>query len=241
VEPKYGAFPHALHLIAILALAVGVVCALVVGADEFRRPQKMRIMNIVWPVTALFGSVLWLAAYLAWGRPPATASAGKDSSKPPFSVMVFKGASHCGAGCTLGDIIVEWVAFAVPAVAVWFGWRSVFAEKTFAVWIPDYLLAFLLGVAFQYFTIAPMRNLSPSQGIVAALKADIASITAWQMVMYGLMAIIQFGWFRHDFGGTAPVASPEFWFAMQIAMLAGFVTSFPVNWLLIQVGLKEKM
>ncbi len=201
----------------------------------------MWIMNIVWPVTALFGSVLWLAAYLAWGRPPATASAGKDSSKPPFSVMVFKGASHCGAGCTLGDIIVEWVAFAVPAVAVWFGWRSVFAEKTFAVWIPDYLLAFLLGVAFQYFTIAPMRNLSPSQGIVAALKADIASITAWQIGMYGLMAIIQFGWFRHAFGGTAPVASPEFWFAMQIAMLAGFVTSFPVNWLLIQVGLKEKM
>ena len=34
---------------------------------------------------------------------------------------------------------------------------------------------------------------------------------------------------------------PEFWFAMQLAMLAGFVTSYPVNWLLIRIGWKERM
>jgi hypothetical protein len=28
---------------------------------------------------------------------------------------------------------------------------------------------------------------------------------------------------------------------MQIAMLAGFVTSYPVNWWLIRAGLKEEM
>lgn len=47
-----------------------------------------------------------------------------------------QGASHCGAGCTLGDIIAEWTAFALPGVAVWFGWHSVFAEKMFAVAYP---------------------------------------------------------------------------------------------------------
>jgi hypothetical protein len=33
----------------------------------------------------------------------------------------------------------------------------------------------------------------------------------------------------------------EFWFMMQIAMLAGFAVSYPVNWWLIRAGLKEVM
>jgi hypothetical protein len=222
------------------SLALAGVCAAIIALDEMSRPQRMWIMNAVWPITALFGSVLWLAAYYAWGR-GSVLPAASTKSKPPFPVMVFKGSSHCGAGCTLGDIIVEWLAFAAPAIAVWFGWGSLFAEKTFAVWIPDFLLAFLIGIAFQYWTIAPMRNLSFGRGVAAALKADIASITAWQVGMCGMMAIIQFVWFRAAFGGIAPVASAEFWFAMQIAMLAGFATSYPVNWLLIRAGWKEQM
>ena len=99
----------------------------------------------------------------------------------------------------------------------------------------------MIGVAFQYFTIKPMRDLSPAEGVAAALKADIASITSWQIGMYGIMALIQFGWFKPMFGGIAPVNSPEFWFAMQLAMIAGFVTAYPVNWMLIRIGWKEKM
>jgi len=33
----------------------------------------------------------------------------------------------------------------------------------------------------------------------------------------------------------------EFWGAMQLAMIAGFVTSYPMNWWLIRVGIKERM
>lgn len=155
--------------------------------------------------------------------------------------MVLKGSSHCGAGCTLGDIVAEWTAFAFPVVATWFGWHSLFDEKLFAVWIADFLLAFLFGVGFQYFTIQPMRGLSPLQGIVAALKADVLSITAWHIGMYGLMAAIQFLWFTPAYGGIASVATPEFWFAMQLAMLAGFLASYPMNWWLIAAGFKERM
>jgi hypothetical protein len=59
--------------------------------------------------------------------------------------------------------------------------------------------------------------------------------------MYGGMALIQFRWFHPSFGGIAPATSPELWFAMQLAMLAGFVTSYPANWWLIRTGLKEWM
>lgn len=231
-------FPAPLHLLATGSLIVAVACAVTIALDELRRPQKMGIMNLVWPLTALFGGALWLAGYYRWGRSPLP---GRDEPDPPFAVSVATGASHCGAGCTLGDIVAEWLAFGVPSVAVWFGWGPLFGEKLFAVWIPDFILAFLFGIVFQYYSIKPMRDLSAGQGIVAALKADIASITSWQVGMYGLMAIIQLLWFKPAFGGTAPVNTPEFWFAMQLAMLAGFCTAFPVNWLLIRAGVKEKM
>lgn len=235
----YATFPIWLTALASLSLLVAAVCSAIIIADEARHPQPMWIMNLVWPLTALFGGVLWLAAYWRWGR---QAPGGKDGqAEPPFAAAVLKGTSHCGAGCTLGDLIAEWLAFAAPTVAVAFGWRSLFGEKTFAVWILDFILAFAFGVGFQYFTIQPMRRLPVGQGLLAALKADIASIAAWQVGMYGLMAAIQFGVYRLAFGGIASVAAPEFWLAMQVAMLAGFATSYPVNWLLIRAGWKEQM
>jgi len=235
----FGIFPAWLHTLSVTWIALGVTSATVVVVDELRYPQKMWIMNLVWPLTTLFGAVLWLAAYFAWGRNAPTVN--KRSRAQPFPVMVMKGTSHCGAGCTLGDIVVEWSAFAFPALALWFGWHRIFDDKTFAVWIPDFIVAFLLGIGFQYFTIKPMRGLSVRQGLAAAVKADIASITAWQTGMYGWMAIIQFLWFKPAYGGVANVASPEFWFAMQLAMFAGFAASYPVNWWLIRAGVKENM
>lgn len=235
----YGTFPSWLHVVSTASIVLALVCAAIIVIDEVRHPQKMGVMNAVWPLTALFGSVSWLAAYFLWGRNVPDSNVA--NVEQPFAAVVMKGTSHCGAGCALADIVVEWAAYMFPAIAVWFGWHGFFAEKTFAVWIPDFLVAFLLGIQFQYSSIKPMRELSPLQALRAAVKADIASITAWQLGMYGMMAAIQFLWFRRVYGGIASVASPEFWFAMQIAMLAGFATSYPVNWWLIRLGVKEKM
>jgi len=196
-------------------------------------------MNLVWPITALYGGVLALWFYYAYGRERTHHPAAKKED-PPFSVMVAKGALHCGSGCTIGDILAEWLAFFVPAIAIWFGYTTLFSEKMFAVWILDFVLAFVFGIAFQYYTIKPMRNLSVRDGLVAALKADTLTVIGWQIGMYGLMAFAQFYIFR-PLLGEAAVNSPEFWFTMQIAMLAGFITSYPVNWWLIKIGIKERM
>ncbi|MDQ6930683.1 MAG: DUF4396 domain-containing protein [Candidatus Eremiobacteraeota bacterium] len=40
-----------------------------------------------------------------------------------------------------------------------------------AEFIGDYALAYILGIVFQYFTIAPMRGLSFGPGVWAAIKA----------------------------------------------------------------------
>jgi hypothetical protein len=228
--------------LAIFSLIVGLVSAVVIGLDLLRHPQSMWIMNVVWPLTGLYSGLLGLWAYFRYGRMDAVGHAGSDKEKAaPFAVSVGKGAAHCGAGCTLGDIVAEWLTYFVPTIAVWFGWGTLFSEKMFAVWIVDFVFAFLFGIVFQYFAIAPMRGLSFGEGMVAALKADSLSLIAWQVGMYGFMAVAQFYLYRHLLGRNLEPDTVEFWFMMQIAMLAGFITSYPVNWWLIKSGIKERM
>ena len=240
-------YPLWLHIFAEISLALAVLSAIVIAVDEYRRPQHMWVMNFVWPLCALFGSLIWLAFYFRWerGMPRSHGDDGHMQSmakeKPPFWAMTTTSASHCGAGCTFGDILAEGLAYAFPGLALAFGWKSLFGEKMFAIWVLDFIFAFVLGIGFQYFTIKPMRHLSSRQGLIEALKADAATITAWQIGMYGFMAPAQFGWFARAYGAPVAVNRPEFWLMMQIAMLCGFVTSYPVNWLLLKLGVKEEM
>lgn len=242
--------PPWLHDLSLVFVVIGVLCAAWLAIDVARHPQHMGVMNLVWPITALFGTVLTLWLYYRYGRLATSDKAmhAKEQGKPPpsktgtpMAAMVAKGAAHCGSGCSLGDICAEWLAFGFPVVATWFGWHHLFDEKIFAVWILDFVFAFAIGIVFQYFTIAPMRKLGVLEGIWAAIKADTLSLTAWQVGMYGFMALANFWLFRRVLGARLEVKSVEFWFMMQIAMLCGFATSYPVNWWLIQAGLKEKM
>ena len=242
-------FPAWLHVLSILSILAGLGSAAVLVFDVRRHPQGMWIMDLVWPLTALFGGPMTLALYARYGRlatkQAMMAAKREHLERPaaaiPFAIKVAKGAGHCGSGCALGDLLAEWLAYLVPAVEVAFGWGTLFADKIYAVWILDYILAFGIGVAFQYFTIKPMRDLAPWQGVVAALKADTLSLTAWQVGMYGFMAFAQLYLFGHLLGHRAETDTPEFWFVMQIAMLCGFATSYPVNWWLVRTGLKEAM
>lgn len=63
-----------------------------------------------------------------------------------MAIAVAKGTSHCGAGCTLGDIVVEWTAYALTGLAAAFGYGLLFAKRTFAIWIPNFVVAFLIGI-----------------------------------------------------------------------------------------------
>lgn len=194
--------------------------------------------DVVWPVTALFGTLGVVWQYCQYGRlaerSVAQAAMERHEEMPsvaraPFAAAVANGALHCGSGCTLGDICAEWLAFFLPAITVWLGWHSLFERKIFAVWILDYMLAYLFGIFFQYFTIAPMRGLSLRHGIIAAIKADTLSLTAWHVGMYGFMAFSRFAIFREGFRVQLEPNTTGFWFMMQIAMLCGFATAYPVN------------
>lgn len=231
--------PDWLTVVAWISLALALASAVIVALDIVAgHRQQMWIMDVVWPLTALWSGPVGLITYFRVGR-LSTAERAKQAKaageKPPgmlkpFWQKVGLGATHCGSGCTLGDLIAETLVIAVPV--------TLLGNEVFGTWAVDFVLAFLLGIVFQFFTIAPMRQLGLGQGLVAAVKADTASLVAWQVGMYGWMAIALFVFFSPE---TLPKSGPEFWFMMQIAMYAGFITSYPVNWWLLRSGLKEAM
>ncbi len=211
--------PGWLSVVAWISLASGFICAAIVLVNIIRRPLPMPVMNWVWPITALYAGPLALWAYRRLGR----------ASHRPFWASVAVGATHCGAGCTLGDIIAEF--------AIFFTGATIAGSMLFAQYVGDYVLAYAFGIAFQYFAIVPMRGLSFRQGISAAIKADTLSLTAFEVGLFGWMALMHFVFFH-------PPIAPDraaYWFMMQIGMLIGYATSYPMNWWLIRLGVKEAM
>lgn len=228
-----------LATLAWVSLITAFGCALIIGIDEARHPQKMLIMNLVWPITALYLSVFALWVYFRIGRPMGRGAMGKTShmnmehaaeQQDPTREQTAVATSHCGAGCTLGDVIAE---FSVMGLGL-----SLFGSPLYASFAADLFLAWLLGIAFQYFSIKPMRNLSASEALVAALKADTLSIIAYELGLFGWMALTYFVFFANP---HLMPNQPLYWFMMQIGMVLGFFTSYPMNRLLIKWGIKEAM
>lgn len=215
-----------IHALSIASLSVAALCSVILIADVIRRPQRMKIMNVVWPVSALYGGPLALLAYYTIG---VRAAKGRPEKKPPLAVAAVTGSTHCGAGCTIGDVLGEF--------GVFFLGITIAGEIIWAYLVWDFVLAWLFGIVFQYFSIVPMRGLSFRQGVWAAIKADTLSIAAFQIGMYGWMIFERFVLTGRDI----PPTQPQHWASMQIAMLIGFATTYPMNLWLIRAGLKETM
>ena len=223
--------------LAWAALAIAFASSAVILMDLFGRGhrQPMRVMEWVWPITALYFGPVAVWAYWRFGRPLshkwlAEHELDEPPDKPRWATTAV-GVSHCGAGCTLGDIMAEFAIFALGV--------AIAGETVYAEYVGDYILAIALGLAFQYFAIAPMRGLSVRKGIIAAAKADILSLTAFEVGLFGWMALQAFVFYpaAHHIHPDTPV----YWMSMQAGMIIGFLTAYPVNSWLIRRGIKEAM
>ena len=159
-----------------------------------------------------------------------TRARGGGMPGKPFWAGTAVSATHCGSGCVLGDLIAEWVVF---AAGLQLAGLALPVEYPF-----DYVLALSWGILFQYFVIVPMRHLPAGQGLKLAAKADFLALTAFEVGLFGWMAIMQLVLFISP---GLPTDSAAFWFLMQVGMLIGFATTYPVNWWLIRHGIKDIM
>jgi hypothetical protein len=145
----------------------------------------------------------------------------------PFWATVLIGVSHCGAGCVLGDLVGEWLVYgANPMIR---------GQNIWPELLIDYGFALLFGIVFQYFSIAPMSGQYGPKTLIRAAKADILSLTAFEVGLFGWMVAYQVG----IWGYRLEMNTWTYWWMMQVGMILGFITSTPINWYLLKWGIKE--
>jgi hypothetical protein len=212
-----------MQTLSAIYVPLSIASALLVVADIYLggRRQHMAIMEAVWPLTMLYWGPVGLLFYAWLGR----GLAGHDN--PPMWQATSKGATHCGAGCALGDFIGDWLAYATGF--------TLFGSELGGKYLAAFVLAYLFGIVFQYFSVAPMRGLGLREGVVTAAKVDTLSLLAYEVGMFAWMG------FRAWLYPDLPPTTWSYWLMMQLAMVLGFLTTYPVNWWLISRGTKEKM
>lgn len=236
--------PAWFHLLSWLMVLLGLGSCIFVYVDLRRRqPQPMAIMQAVWPINALWAGVVGIWMYWNIGRTgprTATHNLGASSAMAPMDMnamdgpqrafwqSIVAGTLHCGAGCSLADLVGPVLFRAAPFL--------VLGSLVFGEWTLDYLIALLIGVTFQYAALSPMLQQKGPRIWWRALKVDFLSLSAWQVGMYGWMALVIFVW-----SGPIPPTRIEFWFMMQLAMACGFFTAYPMNWWLVRIGIKTEM
>jgi len=112
---------------------------------------------------------------------------------------------------------------------------ALFGSSLGGRYLVGFVLAYPFGIAFQYASVAPTQGLGLRDGLWAAVKIDTLSLLAYQIGMFATMAVSS-----ALFPALRPTQS-SCWFMMQVAMVAGFVTTYRVNWWLIASGIKERM
>jgi hypothetical protein len=239
-----------LEILAWLSITLGGLATLIIYVDiQMGRFQKLGIMNIAWPLTALFLWPVVLYVYFRYGRATSSyyqktqaesrvhkqnhdhshchSQKHQHHSNPAWVDMYISG-THCASGCSAADIISE--------TGIYILGITIAGSFLWAGFVIDYGMALLFGLVFQYYSIKPLRpDLTFKKGIWQAFKADVLSLTSFQLGMYTWMLISVY----FIFNETINAGDPIFWWMMQIAMALGTLTTMPVNRWLVKVGIKH--
>lgn len=189
-----------------------ILSAIVIGIDLVMYPQKMRIMNSVWVINALWGGIIVLFMYFIYGR-----QGKKRNRYESLSLNTL----HCGAGCTLADIIGMILGF--------------FISMNMGIqFIISYFLALIIGVFFQYSALHEMDHASCFRELIRkSISSDFLSLTAWQLGM------LLGQWIMMMLISQSSIVAQIF--VMQIAMMVGFLFSYPMNAYLVKKHIKMLM
>jgi hypothetical protein len=253
----FGSVPLWLDVIAYAYIISAIACSIVIVYDIAVRGhrQTMPIMEFVWPITSLYLNLFGLWAYRKMGRPDSMlrsqmpmndkhhmegmkmkfveARQMTHRSQKRFWESIFVSATHCGAGCEIGDFIGEWLVFLLLSGAVIAG------SLLFTEYAVDFVFAYAFGILFQFIPIRQTKTeMTRGEAWKEAIKAESLSILAFEVGLFGWMAFFNFFLFG---GNVINPSMPVYWFMMQIGMFLGHFTSYPANWFLVRSGIKAGM
>ncbi|MBA0037875.1 DUF4396 domain-containing protein [Pantoea sp. BIGb0393] len=219
-----------LNQFALPFLVLGGCTALMILKDLFRHPHPVRVMNIIWPVTGLYMPFIGWIAWWYLGRKPsrqqklALLVSQKIAGNPGWQT-IFISTSLSAAACIFGDIIT------IPIITL---------LKQFAInptlWMQAIIcviVSLFIGLLFQFLAIRQREKLSFVRALLLALKTEIFPLLIYQLGIFIFMALA----LKFVLNQQIDPLLAAFWFMLQLAILIGFVFSWPANHFLIKRGL----
>lgn len=174
-------------------------------------PQIGGLMKWVWLFTVLYSGPLGLAVYYYSGR--------RQIARDSLWRRGFRSVAHCYSGCGAGEIVGVVVTVGILGLAT--------------AWVAGitFFLAYVAGFAL---TAGPLmeEGVPFRQAMWDAFYSETASITVMEVV-----AISVDLWLAGDAG----MGDPVFWSSLVFSLSMGLLAAYPVNVVLIRMGVKEGM
>ncbi|MBK5969123.1 MULTISPECIES: DUF4396 domain-containing protein [Thiorhodovibrio] len=187
--------------------------SLVTLAVDLRRanPEIAGLMQWVWLLTVAYSGPLGLALYYWSGR--------KQIPRDDLWRRACRSTAHCYSGCGGGEIAGVLIAAGLLSLGnLWVAGLS-------------FLLAYVAGFAL---TAGPLiqEGVATRQALRDAFITESASITVMEITAISVDLAL---------AGKATIAEPLFWNSLIISLSLGFAAAYPVNALLIRLGVKQGM
>lgn len=187
-------------------------CVCVLVRDYWdRNPEIPRLMKFVWVFTTAYSGPLGLWIYWKSGR--------KQILRDSIWTRGARSVAHCYSGCGVGEITGVFITVGLLSLNNWW-----VAGVTF-------VLAYVAGFAL---TVGPLlqEGVGFRQAILDAFYSETASITVMEIVAILTDLLL---------AGSATMSKALFWSSLIVSLTAGLVAAYPVNVLLIKLGVKEGM
>jgi hypothetical protein len=101
----------------------------------------------------------------------------------------------------------------------------------------EYVLGFAFGLGI--FQALFMRDMVGGSYTRALARSFIPELTSMNCLMAGMIAVAMI--LKSQVPGSTSPLSPAFWFIMSMALMAGFIAAYPMNWWLVARQLKHGM
>jgi hypothetical protein len=124
---------------------------------------------------------------------------------------------HCATGCVAGEVTGLAIGVALGLGA----WASMGLATA---------LAFVFGLTLASVPLARAQGIAVTAALGMIWLGEVASIAAMEVAMNGV---------DYALGGASvgSLANPRFWWALAVAVPAGYLAALPVNYAMIRRGL----
>lgn len=205
--PMNNNLPSWITPVAWIALAAALLTAVAITVDVLRRPQgRSTSVDLIWISSALYlGPLAWLL-YARHGR--SVSAGGSDSQLVTYSTRAaLPGGSASALAHLAGVPIVLASGLTIAGIDLW-------------VMI---LVIGVLAMAILYgFESATAGERGRRQSFTTVAGIAVATVLAFDIGMGGWMVFLHFAELM------PPATDATFWFLMQIGIVFGLLTGYPI-------------